>query len=86
MVLLIMVLLIMVLLIMVLLCRKRGRAERETESRLSMDSNEIQSEESKPSLAGLFEVDKRLWEHIQHVQTNVKHLPSTKEQVEQVAK
>ena len=66
--------------------RKRGRAEHEAESRVSEESTEVPSDGSKPILPGLLEVDEGLWDHIQHVQTVIKLLPSARDQVEELAK
>lgn len=65
--------------------RKRTKAERESESRIS-DMNEDALEGSKTKLPGQLEVDQGLWEHILYAMTNIKLLPSTTQQLQDLAK
>lgn len=67
------------------MCRKRRAAERELESRVSQEEV-LASEESKTKLPGLLEMDQALWDHIQHVITTIKPLPSTMQQLQELAK
>ena len=69
-----------------LLFSKRGKADRgDNESRLSEESH-LASEDSKPTLIGLLELDQGLWDHIEKVQTTIKPLLSVREQMKELAK
>ncbi len=69
------------------MCRKRGKAERESDTRISQEVNEgVNGDESKNKLPGLLEIDTGLWDHIQQVLNTIKPLPSTTQQVQELAK
>lgn len=70
-----------------ILCRRRGKTERESESRISQDNEgPIVSDGSKIKLPGQLEFDQGLWEHIQQISNTIKPLPSTIQQLQEIAK
>lgn len=67
-------------------CRRRGKTERESESRISQDNEGIVSDGSKIKLPGQLELDQGLWEHIQQISNTIKPLPSTIQQLQEIAR
>lgn len=67
--------------------RKRVKADRESESRISLNEDVPNvNDGSRTKLPGQLEMDQGLWDHIQHVLTNIKPLPSTTQQLQELAK
>lgn len=69
-------------------CFRKRRAERESESasRISQEEGIVSEETSKAKLPGLLELDQALLDHVQHAITNIKPLPSIKQQLQELAK
>lgn len=60
--------------------------DRETESRVSEESEDQLAAPVTEKLPGLLPPDPALWAHISHVRTLLHPLPSAREQVEQLAR
>ena len=66
--------------------RKGGRVERDQESRVSQNSEDVTVAGTKPCLPGLLPVDAGLWAHISHTREHIRTLNTVEEQVQQLAK
>ena len=64
--------------------RKGGRVERDQESRVSQNSEDVAG--NKLPLPGLLPVDVGLWTHISHTREHIRTLNTVEEQVQQLAK
>ena len=69
-------------------CSKRSKADRDVESRTS-EENELSKSDSKtglPTSVAILEPDKGLMSHCKHVQTSIKSLSTSTQQVQELAR